>query len=70
MSHASLLVVVPLQPLTLPPTAPICFPHQVPSAQFAEVPPLRERGDLPEEDMDVRGGGLLHDEHRRWGTWV
>ncbi|GAX76784.1 hypothetical protein CEUSTIGMA_g4230.t1 [Chlamydomonas eustigma] len=37
----------------------------VPSAQMAERPPLRERNDLPEEDMDIRGGGQLHEEHRR-----
>jgi histone deacetylase 1/2 len=37
----------------------------VPSAQMAYRPPLRERGDLPEEEMDVRGGGQVHEEHRR-----
>lgn len=37
----------------------------VPSAQMAHRPPLRTRGDLPEEDMDARGGGQLHDEARR-----
>ena len=34
---------------------------------MAEVPALRERADLPEEDLDLRGGGQLHDEHRRCG---
>ena len=50
----------------------VCAPHmllcpQVPSAQMAYRPPLRQREDLPEEDADVRGGGQLHDEERRWG---
>jgi hypothetical protein len=36
----------------------------VPSAQFLYVPPPQERAELPEEDLDVKGGGHVHDEHR------
>jgi len=37
----------------------------VPSAQMAYRPPVKQRGDLPEEDLDVRGGGQVHEEMRR-----
>jgi histone deacetylase 1/2 len=36
----------------------------VPSAQFLYVPPPQERAELPEEDLDIKGGGQVHDEHR------
>ncbi|KAL4418842.1 hypothetical protein ABPG77_004439 [Micractinium sp. CCAP 211/92] len=35
-----------------------------PSAQMAPVPPKAEAEELPEEEMDVRGGGQAHDERR------
>ncbi|KAG1669983.1 hypothetical protein FOA52_016244 [Chlamydomonas sp. UWO 241] len=43
----------------------LCSLPAVPSAHMAYQPALHERQDLPEEDPDVRGGGQLHDEHRR-----
>eukprot|EP00798_Chlamydomonas_sp_ICE-L_P022386 gene22386-29493_t len=43
----------------------LCTLPPVPSAHMQYVPPLRKREDLPEEDMDVRGGGQIHEEHRK-----
>ena len=32
---------------------------------MAYMPPKTEVAELPEEDMDARGGGQVHDEMRR-----
>ncbi len=53
----------PPQPTrTAPPPPP---PPQVPSAQMAYRPALTKREDLPEEELDVRGGGAAYEDARR-----
>jgi histone deacetylase 1/2 len=37
----------------------------VPSAQFALAPPVQAAPELPEEEMEVRGGGQAYDDARR-----